>query len=57
MFRCVGLGHEERVEGGGMDAITSREWSFLCVQSECQGGTIPLKDLSTLNSVYTMGMG
>ena len=57
MFRCVELGHEERVEGGGMDAITSREWSFLCVQSECQGGTIPLKDLSTLNSVYTMGMG
>ena len=35
MFRCVELGHEERVEGGGMNAITSREWSFLCVQSEC----------------------
>ena len=37
-----------------MIAITSHEWSFLCVQSECQGGTIPLKGLSTLNSVYTM---
>ena len=38
-------GHEEegeRVEGGGMNAITSREWSFLCVLSEMLRGTIPL---------------
>ena len=35
-----------------MNAITSREWSFLCVQSE-----YPLKGLSTLNSVCTMSRG